>query len=134
YRFLLADLMPFGRRAEIHLEHGGNNDSKEHYESVTYWYGLPSPCLLLTDQLKVGDLASEKAHAYESPNASVPAEIESRYEWGVDKLKGEGIFPAEKDTGRVTKGSSTFTMKLDPKNLGVMLRRKLDYSYPNQRA
>ena len=27
-----------------------------------------------------------------------------------------------------------FTLKLDPKNLGVLLRRKLDYAYPNQRA
>ena len=29
---------------------------------------------------------------------------------------------------------SEFTFKIDPKNLGVMLRRKLDYQYPNQRA
>jgi len=25
-------------------------------------------------------------------------------------------------------------LKIDPRNLGVMLRRKLDYSFPNQRA
>ena len=42
YRFLLADLMPFGRNARIRLEHGGTNDSTEHYETVTYWYGLPA--------------------------------------------------------------------------------------------
>ena len=41
YRFLLADLMPFGKNAGIHLEHGGTNESTEHYETVTYWYGLP---------------------------------------------------------------------------------------------
>jgi Protein of unknown function (DUF2961) len=34
YRFLLADLMPFGKQAVIHLEHGGNNESTEHYETV----------------------------------------------------------------------------------------------------
>ena len=39
YRFLLADLMPFGKRAVIQLEHGADNTSTEHYESVTYWYG-----------------------------------------------------------------------------------------------
>ncbi|HYL76673.1 MAG TPA: hypothetical protein VEU96_20835, partial [Bryobacteraceae bacterium] len=38
------------------------------------------------------------------------------------------------DRGRTTKTTSEFTLKLDPKNLGVLLRRKLDYSFPNQRA
>ena len=42
YRFLLADLMPFGKNARIRLEHGGTDQSTEHYETVTYWYGLPS--------------------------------------------------------------------------------------------
>ena len=30
YRFLLADLMPFGKNALIRLEHGGTNESTEH--------------------------------------------------------------------------------------------------------
>jgi hypothetical protein len=134
YRFLLADLMPFGRRAVIGLEHGGNNNSKEHYESVTYWYGLPAPSLVLTDTLKIGDAESEKKHAYDSPQASAPEEITSRYELGVDHVAKVETYPAHTDTGRVTKGTSTFTLAIDKENLGVMLRRKLDYSYPNQRA
>jgi hypothetical protein len=32
------------------------------------------------------------------------------------------------------KGQSDFVMKIDPENVGVMLRRRLDYQYPNQRA
>jgi hypothetical protein len=44
------------------------------------------------------------------------------------------IYPPHTDRGRKTTGASEFTMKLEPKNLGVMLRRKLDYSFPNQRA
>jgi hypothetical protein len=43
-------------------------------------------------------------------------------------------FPAEQDYVRVMKGTSQFKMKLDPNNLGVMLRRKFDYLYPNQCA
>jgi hypothetical protein len=31
-------------------------------------------------------------------------------------------------------GASEFSVRLDPNNLGVMLRRKFDYQYPNQRA
>ena len=134
YRFLLADLMPFGKNARIQLEHGGTNESTQHYETVTYWYGLPAASLVRTDELKVGDAASERAHRYVSPEASAPYEITSRYEWGPDTVKGQEIYPAQTDRGRVTKGTSEFVLRIDPHNIGVMLRRKLDYSYPNQRA
>jgi D-arabinan exo alpha-(1,3)/(1,5)-arabinofuranosidase (non-reducing end) len=134
YRFLLADLMPFGNRAIIRLEHGGQNDSHEHYQTVAYWYGLNRPSLIRTDQLKIGDLESEKAHRYTSPDASAPYTITSRYEWGVDKLNGREIYPAQADTGRKTTGVTEFNLKLAPENLGVLLRRKLDYEFPNQRA
>ena len=134
YRFLLADLMPFGKNAVIRLEHGGMNESTEHYETVTYWYGLPFPSLVQTDTLQIGDAASEKMHGYSSPEASEPYTITSRYEWGVDTLNGKEIYPAEEDGGRTTKGSSEFRLQLDPNNVGVLLRRKLDYSFANQRA
>ena len=32
------------------------------------------------------------------------------------------------------RGRPQFTLKLEPENLGVLLRRKLDYAFPNQRA
>ena len=86
YRFLLADLLPFGFRAVVGFEHGGENESTEHYRSVTHWYGLPSASLVLTDTLSIGDAASERAHGYRSPDASAPYEIVSRYEWGPDHL------------------------------------------------
>jgi hypothetical protein len=134
YRFLLADLMPFGKNALIRLEHGGVNESTEHYETVAFWYGLPAPSLIETDRLIVGDRSSEREHRYVSPDASPPYSITSRYEWGPDTVKGQEIFPAATDRGRTTKTGSEFTLKIDPKNLGVLLRRKLDYSFPNQRA
>jgi hypothetical protein len=134
YRFLLADLMPFGTSARICLEHGGQDDSIEHYETVTYWYGAPAPSLVKTDSLQIGDAASEKAHRYLSPDASRPYAISSRYEWGVDHLNGREVFPATTDTGRVTTGSSEFTLAIKPQNFGVMLRRKLDYAYEDQQA
>jgi hypothetical protein len=134
YRFLLADLMPFGKNARIQLEHGGVNESTQHYQTVTYWYGLPAPSLIRTDELIVGDEASERQHHYASPDASAPYEITSRYEWGPDTLQGREIYPAETDGGRTTKTTSEFTLRIDPGNFGVMLRRKLDYSFPNQRA
>ena len=135
YRFLLADLMPFGKNARIQLEHGGNNDSIEHYQTVTYWYGVNHPTLVKTDTLQIGNVEDEKTHNYNSPDASAPYQITSRYELGVDHLKdSKDVYSATTDTARRTKTFSAFTLKLDPQNTGVMLRRKLDYSYPNQRA
>lgn len=126
--------MPFGKNAIIQLEHGGNNESTEHYETVTYWYGSPGATLVQTDELKIGDVESEKKHEYHSPDASEPYEITSRYEWGVDRLHGKTTYPSHTERGRKTAGVSEFTLQVDPKNLGVLLRRKLDYSFPNQRA
>jgi hypothetical protein len=140
YRFLLADLMPFGRNAVIRLEHGGTDESEEHYQSVAYWYGIPAASVVKTDVLKVGDAESELAHRYVSPQSSAPYAIVSRYELGVDHLGAPGdpnaveVYPAKADLGRTTTGASEFTLRIEPRNLGVMLRRKLDYSYPNQRA
>jgi hypothetical protein len=127
--------MPFGKNAVIRLEHGGQNESAEHYQTVTYWYGAPAATLVKTDELKIGDVESERAHQYVSTNGSPPYEIKSRYEWGVDRIKsGDEIYPAQPDTGRITKTRSEFTLKLEKRNLGVLLRRKLDYAFPNQRA
>jgi hypothetical protein len=89
YRFLLGDLMPFGRNARIHLEHGGENESEEHYRTVTYWYGAPAASLVKSDTLKIGDLASEAAHSYVSRDASEPYEITSRYELGPDTMRAQ---------------------------------------------
>ena len=152
YRFLLADLMPFGKRAVIQLEHGGENLSSEHYETVTYWYGLPKAALIKTDEIDIGNQASEQQHAYGSPEASDVVSIESRYELGIDQfpvkvwgmdtskikkyssLSGKDIYPAHKEDGRHTRGSSEFAVKIDASNNGVLLRRTLDYSFPNQKA
>ncbi|WP_158047875.1 DUF2961 domain-containing protein [Skermanella pratensis] len=127
YRFLLADLFPFGRNARIQLEHGGTNDMAEHYRTVTYWYGLPAASLARTDALEIGDAASERAHGYRSPEATAPRALTTR-RMGVPD-PGQ-----ETRTVRYTKGTSEFTLGIRPDNRGVMLRRTLDYGMPDQRA
>jgi hypothetical protein len=124
YRFLLADLFPFGRNARIQLEHGAANDMLERYRTLAYWYGLPAAALVKTDELDIGDRASESTHGYHSPDASPPQVLTSGYELG----------PEETQLVRYTRGTSEFTLNIDPDNFGVMLRRTLDYSLPNQRA
>jgi hypothetical protein len=134
YRVLIADAMPFGKNARIQLEHGGTNDSVEHYQSVVYWYGKRGACLVQTDRLQLGDADDERAHAYHSPDASPVQSISSRYELGVDHFAGEEIAPETQDKGRYTRGTSEFSATLREDNQGVLLRRKLDYAFADQRA
>ncbi|MDB6126684.1 MAG: hypothetical protein JWM35_580 [Verrucomicrobia bacterium] len=134
YRYLLADLMPFGKNAVIRLEHGGENRSTEHYETLALWYGRRGATLVRTDGFQVADPAACARHAYASPTASEPYTIVSRYEWGPDTLDGREVFPAHAEQGRAMTGTSEFTLTLDPANVGVLLRRTLDYQFPNQRA
>jgi hypothetical protein len=152
YRFLVADLMPFGNRAVIRFEHN-ENVSQEHYETVCYWYGLPAPSLVKTDSIDIGNASDEDKHAYHSPEASAVEIIRSRYEWGPDvypahawgydlakrpgykeEFMGKEIYPDHEQDGRHTTGTSEFTVQLRSDNMGVLLRRTLDYSYPNQTA
>ena len=123
-----------GRNARIQLEHGGSDDSVEHYRTVAYWYGRPGACLVPTDTLHVGDPADEAAHDYVSATASGVDSLTSRFELGVDHLGGMEIFPAITDTGRHMTGDSDLTLRLDPGNEGVLLRRELDYGFADQRA
>ena len=135
YRFLIADFFPFGDRAVIGLEHGGTNESTEHYSGVVYWYGIDSPSLVLTDHFHTCDRDIEiREHEYVSATAGDPYVLVSRYEWGPDSRGASLHFPAEQDSVRTMKGTSQFKIRLDPNNLGVMLRRKFDYLYPNQCA
>jgi hypothetical protein len=125
YRFLLADLFPFGRNARIQLEHGGTNDMSEPYRTLTYWYGLPAASLVRTDEIVVGDAESERLHGYRSPDATPPRILTSRYEVGPEAYTA----PV-----RYTRGASEFRLAIRPDNYGIMLRRTLDYAMPNQRA
>lgn len=139
YRFLLSDLIPFGRNARFTLEHGAHNDSTEHYETVTYWYGLDEPSLILTDELNVGDQQDEERHAYKSPDATSPELLASRFEVGVDHItladkRRAEVVPTLADEGRRTRGTSEMVFAINAHNKGVMLRRRLDLQYPNQRA
>jgi hypothetical protein len=47
---------------------------------------------------------------------------------------GRTADPSETDHGRATKGVSEFKIHLCRDNVGILLRRKLDYKFPNQRA
>ena len=135
YRFLLADLMPFGKNALIQLEHGGTNESTEHYETVTYWYGLPAPSLVQTDELKIGDAASEKRprlRLRRTPRRRTRSPRATNGAW--TRCRGRKSIRLKPTRGRTTKTALGIHAANRSAQLGVMLRRKLDYRFPNQRA
>ena len=150
YRFLIADYFPFGKRAVINLEHGGINNSTEHYSGVCYWYGIDAASLVLTDALAVFNPEDARRHNYKCTSASEPYALVSRYEWGPDHdlqsqhslspgQKGQFYgatmyYPAEQDSVQTMDGTAEFRMALEADNQGVLLRRKFDYLYPNQQA
>ena len=135
YRFLLADLMPFGKNARICLEHGGTNESTEHYETVTYWYGTPSPSLVQTDELRDRRRGQREAHRYPIARCLGALRDHVALRVGSRPLCRQGsLSRAHGPRDDPREGTSEFTLKLEARNLGVLLRRKLDYAFPNQRA
>jgi hypothetical protein len=73
----------------------------------------------LTDELDVGNAASERDHAYEIVGQSWSGTTTSSY----DKYEQGDPYPTA-DDGRAFTGFSRFTVKIDPRNEGVRLRRR----------
>ena len=85
--------------------------------TLCLYYLNPVPNLLLTDEVAVGDVNSEKEHGY-----AVQKEIWS----GEEKFEYQGdITPPIADHGRVFDGASEFLVKINPQNDGVRLRRRM---------
>jgi hypothetical protein len=134
YRYLLADLVPFGRRAVLELKHGSHNDGREHYEGVAYWYGTNDASLILTDTVDV--CAGGPTHGLVSSDAQPPYELTSRFENGPheDYFAQNEYYPEHTGMARSSVGVTEFDADILPENLGLMLRRRFDFRYPNQLA
>jgi Protein of unknown function (DUF2961)/S-layer homology domain len=127
YRFLIADAIPFNRHLVVRWEHGGVNDVNDHpYRATTLWYGTPVQTAILSDDFPLGSGGSRITHHYQSPSATYYT-LTAAYEYPVHN-------PATTDTGVTMTTVSTFTMALDPNNVGAFLRRKFDCGIANQRA
>ncbi len=127
YRFFLSDAIPFMKHITVGIQHGGVDDVSENVWTLAYYYHQPAPRSILSDQLNVGDAASEAAHSYSISNQT----------WsGTNAYTFDGNFDhvTITNTGRADEGFSQFTMALPPNNAGAILRRQFDQSIPNQSA
>jgi len=64
YRLFMQDAIPFRKHLRAGIEHGTGNTVSENAWTLAYYYFQPAARAQLTDQLEVGDAASEAAHAY----------------------------------------------------------------------
>ena len=84
---------------------------------------------MLTDSLDVGNEQSERVHAYRAEDVPGRASPVWRLASHYEREK-----QATEDDGRTIAGHSEFTVRIDPRNDGVRLRRRFDQVRPGQRA
>ena len=126
YRFLIADSIPFNRHLLVRWEHGGADESTHPYRSVALWYGTPTQTALLSDEVLPGSSESRLAHGY-SAFGEQTYQLSASYEYLVHN-------PLITATGTALTAQASFTLALNPHNVGAFLRRTFDYCVSNQRA
>jgi hypothetical protein len=124
YRFYYNDSYVFNQHIRINYEfsrEGGHNYGGE-TDVVVYYYKAPTGGnLVLTDQLDVGDPASESAHQYSVAGQTWAGTRRSGY----DGYERDYEYDICQDDGRAFNGYSEFTVNISPANHGVELRRRL---------
>jgi hypothetical protein len=132
-RLLTGDFYPFRTSLRMTVEGGSGKGSVHPGEGwpdirsgIIFWYGKPTPAMTLTDTLEVGELESEAAHDYQAPDSS-PWQLTSAMEGELDH---EPITAK----GRTLSAASEFTVRIQPENHGVLLRRRSDQAHARQLA
>ena len=134
YRLYANDSYVFNSRIDIRYEHSSIGGLALPSETdCIVWYYLARPGygnLRLTDEIDVGDATSERAHGYAISGETGSVTTISAY----DRFERGDPYPTA-DDGRVFTGSSGFTVRIDPENEGVKLRRRANRNLSNvQRA
>lgn len=127
YRIYLNDSYIFNKDITINYEYsslkkfpkGGDSDV-----TVFYYKSASDNVMKLTDELDVANLESEQAHNYTVAGETKTEKLTSCY----DGYEQKADYDVETDDGRAFNGYSQFTVKLDPENTGVKLRRRVNRS------
>ncbi|MFZ4396492.1 MAG: DUF2961 domain-containing protein [Kiritimatiellia bacterium] len=127
-RLLMGDCYPFrtGLRMTVEGGSGTRDCGGDRRSGLVFWYGEAKPAMALTDFLDVGDPDSETRHEYNAPASG---------KWNLSSaLEGEFDDVPITDSGRTLNGPCQFTVRTDPGNRGVLLRRRSDQMKSGQRA
>jgi hypothetical protein len=123
---MLSDPVQFTRSIRAGIEHGGVNDETVDIESVAHYYKVATASSAITDEVNVGE---QTDHGYTWTGTSTVSTKSSSYE-------GDDDIVVISDTGRVADPgvSISFTVAISPANVGVSIRRRMDFSLPQQQA
>jgi hypothetical protein len=101
-------------------------------ESVTFLYLRDEEGMVLTDELDVGNAASEASHSYRV----LGSREDQQGKWWYDGEENNVLFatPAIADDGVSTDKGSSFQVKISRDNRGVRLRRRTDKANNQQLA
>lgn len=124
YRIYLNDSYVFNRHIRIDYEHSRDGGLAKGADTdiVVYYYKSPSPGdLFLTDQIDVGNSASEARHHYTVAGETWTGTRRSGY----DGYERDYESDLATDDGRAFHGHSEFAAAIDPDNRGVRLRRRI---------
>ncbi|MBE7163456.1 MAG: DUF2961 domain-containing protein, partial [Williamsia herbipolensis] len=125
YRLMLTDSVAFGSALDFGIEHGPVDDVQASYSSTAFWYGAARFTHKATDNVDVGNTASERAHAYRGGDR---ATLTATYEGD------NGPQSPSSDDLRTSTGKVSFRVALDKRNEGATLRRTSDQDKPRQQA
>jgi hypothetical protein len=128
YRLELADAMPFEKSLLFKIEHGPSDDLNATYEGAVFAYIAKNrESLVQTDSLQIRNTASETAHNYSITSQNWTGSFTNDY-------FGRDVAAVFSGLGRAHKGTSQFTISINPANQGVRLSRIMDHGVANQKA
>jgi hypothetical protein len=126
YRYLIADSIPYNRHLLVRWEHGGEDQSPLPYRAALFWYGTPTQTAQMSDAVWPAQVQSRASHAYRASHEQIFA-LTAAYEETVQS-------PLSSASVASTTGTTSFTLALNPKNVGAFLRRTFDSCIAEQRA
>lgn len=124
-----GDWIPFQTKFRFCLEAGDRNNGPLRHSGLVLYYSVDQPGMTLTDTLDIGDETSQRQHDYQVTDPVWQGELENMYE-----NEGAADRPLIRDRGCAFNGRSEFTVRIDPVNVGVRLRRRCDQIQGRQRA
>lgn len=146
YRFYLGDLVPYYRSFRFTLEHGpgppaGDERSvPSNHSGTAFFYQRDQAVLELSDAIAPGDGTSREEHAYEAHalawegSRALPFEGERQvlftraYRRDLETGGHSSEAEAQRFFGQRATGSVRFEVRARSDNVGVKLRRLLDYA------
>jgi hypothetical protein len=132
FRLTIADAVPYASGLRYSIEHGPAANHPAIYGSTAFLYARAADepggyALRRTDSVDVGDDASRAEHDYAETAEATQATLTSVYEGDFDHVRVT-------DETRATAGPVSFTLAVNPRNSGVLLRRTSDQAMAYQSA